>query len=122
MDSRELAVMRKQTEHFIRDNPEQITLTRGGGRTSDGAGGYKVEPGDPGEPQIMRLVPQDLRSGVQSRNVDGEEVSPAYVLIGKHDADIKKDDVFTRNGRNYEVTWVRDDRRYETWAEVIYRG
>lgn len=122
MDSREIAICRKQTKHFINDHPESVTMTRGGGRKSDGAGGYTVTPGAPIDPQTVRLIPQDLRTGVQSRNVDGEEVSPSYVILGEYNADIKKGDVFVKDNRNYEVTWVREDRRYETWAEVVYRG
>lgn len=122
MDSRELAVLRKQTKQFIDDHPVSVTMTRGGARTSDGAGGYTVTPGAPIQAQTVRLIPQDQRGGTQSVNVDGEEVSPVYVIIAEHDADIKKDDVFVHNARNYEVTWVRDDKRYEIWAEVVYRG
>lgn len=121
MDSRELAVMRRQTDHFIKDNPVSLVMTRGGSREPDGAGGYTTVPGDAIQPQTMRLVPQQ-EGALQSRNVDGEEVSPEYVLIGKHDADIKTGDMFVRANRNYEVIWVRPDRRYEAWAEVVYRG
>jgi hypothetical protein len=80
-----------------------------------------VTPGDPIEPQTMRLIIQG--GNVASRNIDGEEISPAFVLIGEWDADLKLSDVFIQDGRNYEVMYIRDtDRRYEMWAEVVYRG
>lgn len=120
-DSRELAVLRKQTLHFIRSNPDDIAFNRGADKVSDGAGGWTWGPGGATlEPQQMRLIPVGGR--VQSRNVNGEEVTPAYVLIAAHDADVDMDDTFDHNGRMYEVIFIREDRRYETWLEVVYRG
>lgn len=120
MDSVELRVNRKQTDAFIKENFVTITLVRGGGRVSDGAGGWTTTPGAPISPQMFRLIPQG--GNTQSRNIDGEQISPAYVMIGKHDANIQTGDTFLYNGRNYDVSFVREDRDYESWAEVIYRG
>jgi hypothetical protein len=117
----ELAVMRRQTSNFIKAKPTTVTLLRGGTRDSDGAGGFRVTPGPPIGAQVVRLIPQG--GNVASRNIDGEEINPAYVMIAGWDADVKKGDVFERNGRNHEVMFVRpDEHKYETWAEVVYRG
>ena len=120
MDSLELKVNRKNTEAFISERPETITITRGGSRTSDGAGGWTTTPGAPIQPQTFRLIIQG--GNVASRNIDGEEIKPAYVMVGRHDADLKTGDMFVKDGRNYDVVYVRDNRDYEVWAEVVYRG
>lgn len=120
-DPIELRVNRRQTLAFIAANKEDITITRGGGRAPDGAGGWtKVPVGDPIPPQAFRLIPQG--GNVQARNIDGEQIKPAYVMIGAHDADIKIGDTFTHSSRDYDVIFVREDRDYETWAEVVHRG
>lgn len=121
VDSTELRVLRNQTTHFINENPEDITLLRGGTRTSDGAGGWSVAPGPAIPTQTFRLIIQQKGENA-SRNIDGEDIHPEYVLIGQWDASIENGDVFIKDERNYEVMFVRDDRRYETWAEVVYRG
>ena len=119
-NQRELEVMRKQTREFIAHNPVTITFSRGGIKIADGAGGYTTTVGTPIDPQTFRIIPQ---SGANAtRNVDGEEVRPDYVLIGEWDADITMDDSFTLDGRNFDVVFIRLDRSYETWAEVMYRG
>jgi hypothetical protein len=120
MNRLELKVARRQTTHFIAQNPIDVTITRGGQREPDGAGGYKVTPGPAVETQKMRKVIQS--KSMASRNIDGEEISPEFVFIGEWDADIKKGDVIVISSRNYEVVFVRDDPPYETWAEVVYRG
>lgn len=123
VDSAELAVLRRQTQRFIEENPVSITIKRTI-TESDGAGGRKpaTDQGQPIDPQVFRLIPQ-LRGGmVATRDVDGNRVKPEYVLIGTYDADIKGGDGFTYQGREFYVSFVRLDRDYETWAEVMYRG
>ncbi len=119
-DTRELAVMRKQTKHFIRTAQTVITILRGGEKVPDGAGGYTTEPGEPIDPQEFRLILQG--GNVASKNIDGEEIQPSYVLLGLWDADIEPEDTFVLDGRNYEVDFVRRPNGYETWAEVTYHG
>lgn len=120
MDTVELKVNRRNTAAYIKDKPTSIALTHPATRDPDGAGGFTTTPAQPVGPQDFRLVIQG--GNVASRNIDGEQISPAYVMIGEWDADIKTGDTFSHNGRNYEVKFVREDREYETWAEVVYRG
>lgn len=120
MDVIELRVNRKNTEHFINEDPSTFVVTRGGEKVPDGAGGWTVPPGDPVGNLTGRLVPAGGR--IQSRNIDGEEIQPSYVLITTWDADVKMSDVLVKSDRNYEVLFVREDRDYETWVELIYRG
>lgn len=122
MEPRELAVMRKQTSMFIKENPVDIVIQRGGTRTSDGAGGWVTSPGGAIPSQRVRLIPQQRGGALQSTNVDGERIQPEFVLIGEHDADVQTGDTFIMGGREYDITYVRIDHDYETWGEVVFRG
>lgn len=120
LDPNELRVLRKQTTHFIKQNPTDVTIERAGNRVPDGQGGFTQVPGAPGTPQRMRKVIQG--GNVATRNIDGVEITPAFVFICEFDADIRTGDEFELGGLEYHVIFVRDDRRYETWAEVAQRG
>lgn len=116
----ELAVLRKQTKSFIDENPISILLLRTV-KSSDGAGGTTSAPADPAvDPQTFRKIIQT--KGNDARDIDNERVRPEFVLIGLFDADIKSGDRFMLNAIKYKVEYVRDDRRYETWAEVVLDG
>lgn len=122
MEPRELAVMRRQTEQFIKENPTSLTVNRNV-RTPNGKGGYTMTP-TPQAPQTFRIIPQ-VRAGAASQNIDGEKVDPVFVLIGRWDANIGDNDTFSLGGKEYAVQHVRGaglSTAYETWAEVIYRG
>lgn len=121
MDSREIKVLRRQTTRFIADNPTMIAFTRPGARVSDGAGGWTTGNDTPIDPQKVRLIIQP-RAGLSTQNIDGEKINPVYVMIAEWDADITLNDVFMHEGRDYKIEFVREDRRYETWAEVSYHG
>lgn len=118
----ELEVLRKQTKAFIEEYPLDIILQRNVA-TPDGAGGTKLTPGPlPGGSQTFRQITQGTSTGVFRRTLDGEEVAPDFVLLGEYDADVKSGDWYTKDGAKHEVVYVREDRRYESWAEVKYRG
>lgn len=122
MESRELSVMRKQTEQFIKENPTSITVVRSV-RVPNGKGGYTTNAVEQA-PQTFRIIPQK-GAGIASRNVDGEAIAPQFVLIGRWDANIGDSDSFHLGGRDYSVTYVRGaglSTAYETWVEVVYSG
>ena len=58
----------------------------------------------------------------ERRTVEGQTVTPEYVLLGSWDADIRNGDWFYVDGVKYEVVFVHPDRSYQTKAEVVYRG
>jgi hypothetical protein len=116
----DLATLRKQTAEFIGYNPVIINLQRAT-TESDGAGGVRRTLGPVGD-QTFRKITQNTSTAVFRRTIDGQEVQPEFVLLGMHSADIKNGDWFYQDGIKYEVVYVRDDRRYETWGEVAYRG
>lgn len=121
MVASENEVMRRQTKHFINVYPLSIALVRTV-MTPDGSGGVKSLGPDPLDPQTFRQITQPTSPQVLRRTIDGEEVQPDFVLLGEWDADIQVGDWYMKDGAKHEVVYVKEDRRYETWAEVKYRG
>lgn len=113
-------VMRRQTAQFIGIYPQSIVLTRPGAE-DDGEGGTLPDPTNLAA-QTFRQITQSTSPQVFRRTIDGEEVKPDFVLLGEWNADIAIGDYYTKDGAKHEIVYVREDRRYETWAEVIYRG
>lgn len=123
IEGAELAVQRNLTEWFIKADSVEITLSRAS-RLSDGAGGTIDGPTLALPPQVLRLITQG-GTGADSKNrftSDGQMVSPDYILLGQHTADIQRWDTFTLDGRGYEVVFVNQNQQYEVKAEVIYRA
>lgn len=121
----DIAALRTQTKDFIDVNPTTVVISRKN-ITSDGEGGVQHTL-DTLTPQVMRLITQPAGSAVLRTTIEGEELTPDFVLLGVHDSDMKHGDWFMRDGAKYELIYVRDDGRsadlrYERWAEVLYRG
>lgn len=116
----DLVTLRKQTTDFIGYNPKSVQLQRKT-TTADGAGGVKYTINTL-TAQTFRQITQPTSTGVFRRTIDGQEVNPEFVLLGEYNADIKFGDWYYVDGAKYEIVYVRDDRRYETWGEVAYRG
>lgn len=114
-------MMRKQTTAFIAVYPQVIALVRTA-MVADGSGGVKSSGPSPLGPQTFRQITQPTNTGVFRRTIDGEEVSPDFVLLGEWDADVAIGDWYMKDGAKHEIVYVKEDRRYETWAEVKYRG
>lgn len=116
----ELTAQRRTTEAFIRADGEVVILERST-FVSDGAGGSVRGAPAPLQPQFMRLIP--LQDGSpEQMTADGEAISPSYMLLGKHDADMERWDRFTRDGERYEVVSVNSNRQYECKGLVVYHG
>ena len=113
-------VMRKQTASFIAIYPQAISLVRAV-MVPDGSGGVKGTLSTLAA-QTFRQITQATNTSVFRRTIDGEEVQPDFVLLGAWDADVKIGDWYMKEGAKHEIVYVREDRRYETWAEVKYRG
>ena len=121
---KELRLLRKQTAQFIAANQVDLALHRPV-FNDDGAGGIERDDDQVLSAQAMRLIQQAAgRFSLERRTLDGQTVTPNYVLMAKYDADMKPGDTFTMGDpdKYYEVVWVREDRRYKTEGEVVYRG
>lgn len=115
-----LEVLRRQTTDFIGFNPKSIALQRAD-TVADGAGGVRASLTTLAA-QTFREITQHTNTGVFRRTIDGQEIKPDFVLLGPYNADIRNGDWYMQDGAKYEIVYVRTDRRYETWAEVAYRG
>jgi len=116
----ELAVQRQLSKAFINADYLTVILERSVW-VSDGSGGSVRQPPAPLAPQRMRLIP--LGDGAQERfTASGEAVTPSYMLMAEHTADLERWDEFTLNGRRYEVVFLNENQQYEKKAEVAYRG
>lgn len=124
MDWAELVMRRKNVAEFIRAAPVDITITRtsepvrtpGGGKLP---GKVTVLP-----EQRVRIVQNFRRYNAGVVNAEAGDVpNGVYVLIGKHNSDIERDDVFEAEGEKYIVLGVSQIRRKEyVLATVDYYG
>jgi len=114
---------RKVTSAFIAANPVTITLTP---RTwaKKPAGGRVLEEQAPRDPQVMTLVEQTGLAGQPqpTRTVDGVERKVEFMLIGEWDAKMARNDVFSYQGKDWEIIDLYYDNGYETRALVSARG
>lgn len=114
-------VMRQQTTDFIAIYPQELALVRTA-MTADGSGGVKSLGPTPLDPQTFRQITQPTNTQILRRTIDGEEVQPDFVLLGEWNADVRVGDWYMKDGAKHEIVYVKEDRRYQTWAEVKYRG
>jgi hypothetical protein len=117
----ELAAQRRLTASFIEADPLEVQLMRSV-RTPNGSGGYITEDPAPfGGLQRMRLIP--LQDGQTERyDANGKQVFPLYMLMGSHDADMQRWDVFELNGERYQIVFINQNTQYEKKGEVAYLG
>lgn len=110
------------TQAFIDANPTDVVLTR---YTSgdDGAGGTtQIEP-QTLEPQVMRIVAQNLKTAAESRvTPDGQVVTPVFAVIALPSADIAVGDQFTDDDKLLEVVYVQRRPEWRVRAEVFEHG
>jgi hypothetical protein len=113
-------MQRNLTRAFIAADEDAVVLERRT-RTANGSGGYVLSAPAALPSQPMRLIP--LQSGAAERHtLDGKLVEPGYALLADWDADMARWDLFTVNGRRYEVVFINENRSYELKGEVVYHG
>lgn len=114
-----LELQRKLTLDYIAYDSVSIEL-RARTKESDGAGGEKLIVQDPRPAQTFSLI-EPGSSGFYPPTVSdaGEQYSVDFMLLGAHDADVRKNDVFTHNGDDYMILAIMPFNDYETRAVVI---
>lgn len=120
----ELSLHRKNTKAFIDADPLALVLVPHA-IEKDAGGGRKLVPGEPREEQAFRLIPMsDVMPTVQT--IDGIQLTPTYVLLGEHDAQMARWDIFSINGVDYQIiSPIRPEHTvasiYERKADVARR-
>lgn len=113
---------RQLTEAFIMVSPVSLALQP---RTSvaDGTGGRLKPTGTPRSPQVFSLL-EPSYSGFSEPLVtaDGKQYTVDFMLLGRYDAVVAVDDVFTYDGREYKIVAVMPDNGYEKRAVVLRHG
>lgn len=118
----ELRVNRRMTDVFIKTHPQKIAVTLSRETmVNDGAGGWVSGSTSSVAAQEFAFLPSAYQLPVR-RTQDGQEVTPEYTMIGRHDAVIEPGDWFWSDGIKYEVVFIHPDRSYQVKAEVMYRG
>lgn len=113
-------LLRENTAEFIRRAPVEITLRRSS-RVDDGAGGWKWGAEQSIAAQTFRKSPTGSSVMLSRTTMNGDTVVVDSLLIGEHDADIRRFDKFTLEGEEYEVIGVTS-MRWSVHAEVHHLG
>lgn len=98
---------RRQIAQMIKDDPTEVVLRRREKEDVPGGGWRWVEPldGTPIRSQTVKLIPFKRR---MTQFLVSTELGPMadlpYVLLGYHDMDIQKDDLFTYDGGEFFVS------------------
>lgn len=117
---------RRQIAQMIEDDPTEVVLRRRERVEVPGGGWRWADPvdGTPLKPQTVKLIPFKRR---MTQFLVGTELGPMadlpYVLLGYHDMDIQKDDLFTFEGGEFEVkTLDLSEPEIKLAAAIDYYG
>ena len=114
MRNYELEVQRKNTARFIQADPVRLVLFAQN-RIPLADGGFKKGPPTARNPQTFRLIPQsDVMPQVQTP--DGVQLTPTYVLLGEHEAEMARWDRFSIGEVNFMIVGpIRPDYTLEAY-------
>ncbi len=118
----ELQAQRRVTEQLIRRFGRDIALVRPAAYISDGAGGRTRSGTDSFLPAVRRFFSGSTPNTGFVVRFQGERQVGSFVLIGLPDDDIQQGDYWQDGATMYRVTYVHDNPRYETRAEVAAIG
>jgi len=113
---------RRQIEALILADPIDIVLIRREKIPAPG-GGWRWGPSTPLDPQQVTLIPFKRRMTEFLVNTEmGEVPDLPYVLVGRWNLDIERDDTFTYNGDQFEVKTIDIKEEIRIAAQVDYYG
>jgi len=114
---------RRQIEALIRADPTEVQFQRRT-KVDTPSGGWKwIDPPVVLQPQTVAMVPFKRR--MTEFMVDtqfGEVPDLPYVIVGKHDLDVKRGDVFTVGDQVFQVQTIDIKRDIRVAAQVDYYG
>lgn len=119
----ELAILRLNTRQFIMADPREVVLERSIPVTT-GSGGTRPSLPIPQPAQTMRLIPTDASMvSTERRLPDGSVVTPTWILLGEHNANMLRGDTFELpDGTIGEIVYVQEKKSYQKKGEVATRG
>lgn len=123
MDRSELIMRRKNVAEFILSDPRKIEITRREGPTKSAAGGTLPGALVTLPAQTVRVVQNVRRYTAGIVNAEAGDIPDGlYVLIGRHNVNLKKDDVFVIRGEKYRVLGLFGLREESTLATLDFDG
>lgn len=119
----DLATNRMLTKAFIDFLPVELTLIPRA-KVKKPAGGFAWEDQAPRDPQTFTLIESGTVGGLPRPTVtaDGVERVVEFELLGEWNAEVARFDVFTHQGKEWEVVDLFFDNQYERRALVSARG
>lgn len=118
-----LGFHRRLTKQFIDANPVSLVLSPRT-KTKKPAGGWVWETGAARDPQIMTIIEETGLGGMPRPQVavDGIDREVEFTLLGEWNSALERGDVFTHQGKEWEVVDLYYDNGYERRALVSARG
>ena len=114
MEWAELIMRRKNIAEFILADSLKIEITRQSKPTRTAAGGTKPGKVEVLPEQRVRIVQNVRRYTAGLVNAEAGDIPQSlYVVLGRHTADIKPDDVFEAGGEKYLVLGTNKIRKEE---------
>lgn len=124
MSDLQLAELRRQTDWFIKDDPSAVVLVRKV-RVEQPGGGYLNGAPVSLPVQEFKLINQSGGTNGLKPGADGTNTSFAFILLGRHDADVAVGDTWTDtygDGSKWTVTGILPANSYEVKATVTAYG
>lgn len=125
MDHAERVLQRRNTRALIDADPVDVEIFRSTTTETAGGGTRKSTPSGLGRKQRFRLAPASMFTNLtqmMAAQIEGMVPRQEWVILGRHDADIRKDDLLQINGVPYKVFFVDPKREYQTLARVHQEG
>lgn len=122
MNRTELVMARRQVDAEIKSDPIVVNMVR---RTKIDVpgGGWRWSPPTQGPDIECLIMPTKRRMSEMQVNTEmGDIVDYSFILLARHDADIKRDDTFTWEGDQFEVQQVHIKEQVSVTAMIDYFG
>lgn len=120
----ELVAARRQIDAMIKADPVAVVFRRKT-KVETADGGWKWSDLLPlPDPQEIRLIPFKRRMTEFLKNTELGDVSDLpYVILGRHNLDVAKEDIFTINDQVYQVKTIDTaEPEVKTACQVDYYG
>ena len=123
MNRAELIMRRKNVAEFILADPRSIVITRLGEPKKTAAGGRLPGETEVLPPQTVRIVQNVRRYTAGIVNAEAGDIpNGTYVIIGRYNLDIQKDDSFEVAGEKYIVLGISKLREESTLGTLDFYG